>query len=208
MDLVLSNEEHMVENIKYLPGLGSSDHVLLDFDFNCFINVNKCAFKKLNFFKGDYNYNSTNQASLAIPWNGTLGGLSLSESWKCLTEKINNSVRSYVPVSKANTLKKKPPMTSQCALAIKNKHRRWMKYKYCKSVINLQQYKAARNKVSSELRKAKYLYENDLALKIKDNNKLFWSYVRSKSKTKMSVCKLDSGNGELTKKMTKRLLMC
>ena len=90
-------------------------------------------------------------------------------------------------------------MTSQYALAIKNKHRRWMKCKYCKSDINLQQYKAARNKVSSELRKAKYLYENDIALKIKDNNKLFWSYVRSKSKTKMSVCKLYRGNGELTK---------
>ena len=153
---------------------------MLAFDFNCFINVNKCVFKKLNFFKGDYN--SINQALLTIPWNETLGGLSMSESWECLTEKINNLVRSYVPVNKANhdTMKKKPPMTSQCALAIKNKHRRWMKYKYCKSDINLQLYKAARNKVSSELRKLKYLYEKDLALKIKDNNKLFWSYVRSK----------------------------
>ena len=90
-------------------------------------------------------------------------------------------------------------MTSQCALTIKNKHHRWMKYKYCKSDINFQQYKAARNKVSSELRKAKYLYEKDIALKIKDNNKLFWSYVCSKSKIKMSVSKLDRGNGELTK---------
>ena len=37
-----------------------------------------------------------------------------------------------------------------------------------------------------------------MALKIKDNNKLFWSYVRSKTKTKKSVCKLTKGNGELT----------
>ena len=65
LDLVLSNEEHMVEKINYLPSLGSSDHVLLDFYFNCFINVSKSAFKKLNFFKGDYN--SINQALLAIP---------------------------------------------------------------------------------------------------------------------------------------------
>ena len=48
-----------------------SDQELLDFDVNCFINVNKSAFKKLNFFKG--NYNSINQAVLAIPWNETLG---------------------------------------------------------------------------------------------------------------------------------------
>ena len=85
LDLVLSNEEHMVEKHKYLPGLGSSDHVLLNFDFNRFINVNKCAFKKLNFLKGVYN--SINQALLAIPWNGTLEGLSLSESWEWLTEQ-------------------------------------------------------------------------------------------------------------------------
>ena len=84
LDLVLSNED-MVEKIKYLPGLESSDHVLLDFDFNCFISVSKCVFKKLNFFKGDCN--SINQALLAIPWNETLGSLSLSGSRACLTEK-------------------------------------------------------------------------------------------------------------------------
>ena len=39
LDLVLSNEQHMVEKIKYLPGLRSSDHVLLDFDFKCFIKL-------------------------------------------------------------------------------------------------------------------------------------------------------------------------
>ena len=156
----------MLEKINYLPSLGSSDHVLLDFDFNCFINVNKSAFKKFNFFKGDYN--SINQALLAIPLNETLGGLSWCLSGECLTEKINNLIRSYVPVSKANhdTLKKKPPKTSQCALAIKNKHRRWMKYKYCKSDINFQQYKARRNMVASELRKAKYLYTNTIQIQI------------------------------------------
>ena len=48
------------------------------------------------------------------------------------------------------------------------------------------------------MRKSNYSYEKDIALKIKDNNKLFWSYVWSKTKTKMSVFKLDKGDGELT----------
>ena len=47
-----------------------------------------------------------------------------------------------------------------------------MTYKYCKTDSNFQQYKVARNKVSSELRKSNYSYEKDIALKIKDNNKL------------------------------------
>ena len=67
-ELVFSNEEHMVEN-NYLPSLGSSAQLLLDLDFNCFININKIAFKIFNFFKGDYN--NINQPLLAIPCNET-----------------------------------------------------------------------------------------------------------------------------------------
>ena len=62
-----------------------------------------------------------------------------------------------------------------------------MKYKHCKTDSNFQQYKVARNKVSSELRKSNYSYEKDKALKIQDNNKLFWSYVRSKTNKNVSV---------------------
>ena len=134
------------KKINYLLSLGSRDHVLLDFDFNCFINVNRSAFKTLNCFKGDYN--SINQALLAIPWHDTLDRLTLCESWDCLVEKINNLVRHHVPVSKANhdTFKKKPPMTRQCVLPIKNKNRRWMKYKYCMSDIDFQQLKLQKKK--------------------------------------------------------------
>ena len=36
LDLVLSNEEDMVRNLEYLPGLGSSDHVILRFSLTCY----------------------------------------------------------------------------------------------------------------------------------------------------------------------------
>ena len=37
LDLILTNEENMVEKIDYQPSLGKSDHVVLSFNFNCFI---------------------------------------------------------------------------------------------------------------------------------------------------------------------------
>ena len=37
LDLVLTNEENMVKNIDYLQSLWKSDHVVLSFNFNCFI---------------------------------------------------------------------------------------------------------------------------------------------------------------------------
>ena len=60
---------------------------------------------------------------------------------------------------------------------------------------NYDQYKKARNLVISELRKAKYYHEKDLATKIKTNSKLFWGYMRSKLKTKSAIGQLEATNG-------------
>ena len=54
------------------------------------------------------------------------------------------------------------------------------------------------------MRKSKYSYEKDLASKIKTDPKLFWSYVRSKMKTKSSLSQLKSPCGTLTNDNTEK----
>ena len=51
---------------------------------------------------------------------------------------------------------KNPIITKSCLDAIKVKHQKWLKYKYCMTSSNYSNYKSARNKVTSELCKAKY----------------------------------------------------
>ena len=63
---------------------------------------------------------------------------------------------------------------------------------------NYEAYLSARNNVKTELRKAKYSFEKDLASKIKTDNKLFWSYVRSKMKTRSGLGELEIPKGSLT----------
>ena len=41
LDLILSNEESMVSDLKYMAGLGKSDHLQLIFKFNCYIDVKR-----------------------------------------------------------------------------------------------------------------------------------------------------------------------
>ena len=48
------------------------------------------------------------------------------------------------------------------------------------------------------MKHAKYNYEKTLAAKIKTDTKIFWKYVRSKSKTKTTVSKLQMENGALS----------
>ena len=50
LDLIITNEENMIGNIEYKPGLGESDHLGLLFVFNSYTEFKKAqAFKKLIF---------------------------------------------------------------------------------------------------------------------------------------------------------------
>ena len=44
----------MTSQLEYQPGLGKSDHLVLNFNFNCYANLSAPTFKKYNFFKGKY----------------------------------------------------------------------------------------------------------------------------------------------------------
>ena len=187
LDLILTNEESMVSNLQYKPGLGKIDHLVLEFTYNCYIGSSDPPTKKLNFFKGDYR--KISEKLEENNWEQDLQGTSLSEAWEILTEKLIQLVEENVPVSKVSSAadQKTPYVSHQCMVAIKKKHTKWQKYLHNKSDQNYTQYKIARNNVITELRRSKYNYEKDLAAKIKTGNKLFWSYVRSKMKTKSNI---------------------
>ena len=96
------------------------------------------------------------------------------------------------------TAKKTPYITQNCHDAIRRKHSKWEKFLHCKSNQNYEDYKESRNRVITEMRKSKYEYEKNLASKIKTDSKLFWSYVRTKLKTKGKLGQLKTEDGTIT----------
>ena len=54
LDLVLSNEEAMVKNLELLPGLGASDHVMIQFQLACYSPTVEPAIPHLNLNRGNY----------------------------------------------------------------------------------------------------------------------------------------------------------
>ena len=153
---------------------------------------------KLNFFKG--NYTSLSGELARLNWLQEFNGCDLSASWEKLTEKLSNLIESHIPVSKVSSgsAKKSPYITQRCHEAIRKKHTKWEKYLHCKTNQNYEIYKESRNMVKAEMRRSKYEYEKDLTTKIKTDSKLFWSYVRSKQKTKGKLGQLETENGTLT----------
>ena len=81
--------------------------------------------------------------------------------------------------------------------AIRNKsklHRRWISSKNVLNVTDAenvrQAYTKARNKVKAMIRKSKREFERNIGIQSKSNQKIFWSHVRSKLKTKTGVVPL------------------
>ena len=173
----------MISNVSYLAGLGKSDHLVICFQFICYTQQPETTVNKLKYFKG--HYLEINKELEAVDWTSILQGPSLTESCETLADKIIQLVEVNIPVCKATlgAVKKCPYANHQCLQAIKQKHSKWTKYQHCKADRNCKEFKTARNRVISELRKAKYYHEKDFAAKIKTNSKLFWGYLRSKLKT-------------------------
>ena len=54
LDLILTNEENMIDEIIYSSPLGSSDHCGLEFVFKCYYELKENKSERWNYFKGDY----------------------------------------------------------------------------------------------------------------------------------------------------------
>ena len=125
LDLILTNEEEIVTNIKYLPGLGKSDHLVIDFSLICYtVQEKKCSIEKRNFFKGAYD-RIRDQLS-RIDWHQELNDMNLPQSWSQFAEININLIQNHIPVSKPSRdgSKYSPFIKKICLDAIKEKRKR------------------------------------------------------------------------------------
>ena len=70
LDLILTNDEGMVQNLTYHPGLGDSDHCCLKFDLNCY--VHRMTKKSMNYYKA--NYRAIRNKLRKVNWDEILNG--------------------------------------------------------------------------------------------------------------------------------------
>ena len=114
LDLLFTNEENMINSVNHMTGLGKSDHLQLEFTFNCYTETTKTVFTKSNFFKG--NYTGLAGELALVDWLQEFDGIDLTASWEILTEKLSNLIETYIPASKISqgTAKKTPYITQNC----------------------------------------------------------------------------------------------
>lgn len=189
LDLVIVNELNMVNEIIHDSPLGNSDHCILKFEFNCYIDNLQSARKHYAYNKAKYD--EINKY-LNKNWEEILAEKTVEQQWDILIGHIEEAQKLFIPTIASNKERKwKIPLDTYFIKQIKKKHRCWNRYIETRDPAKLVEYKRQRNKVRNITRKGKLELEKSIASNIKENPKLFWKYVNSKTKTKSTIPDLE-----------------
>jgi hypothetical protein len=130
-----------------------------------------------------------------VDWELLLATGSIDDLWDKFTDKISIACKENKPECKFKPKDYDTPWMDKGTLsAVQNKRKMWKKYKYCRSPHNKDH---AKTVSSMKVREAQARYEKSVALKAKEDPKVFWRYLQSKTKVKESIQCIVDENGEV-----------
>jgi hypothetical protein len=203
LDLVFTNEENMIDsdNISYDFPLGNSDHCILLMDYNCYTIDNTSCAPRYKYYKGNY---SELQSDLAKEdWDTLLSSREVEINWQAFKSILTKHMDNHIPVTsgraRRNATQSSPLwMNKDISAVIAKKRRAWKRYNHSRAYKDYDKYKLVRNECRITVRQAKLEYEKKIALEASTDNKSFWKYIQSKTKTRTGVGDLYKPNGDLT----------
>jgi len=196
LDLIFTNEENMVTDLKVLAPLGKSDHGVLSFTLHCYIETDITEVSRRQYNKGDYDQLRCN---LNIDWEAVLAPFDgdpetqLKLFNKIVEKEVDTCIPSYKFRLGSNL--RKIPVNAEFRRLNRRKRRLWTRYMESKDRTKYLEYCKFRNKVRALSRKNQREFERLIASKVRDEPKLFWNYAKSKLKTTERIPDLYSPDG-------------
>ena len=197
LDLIFSNEEDMVNDIKHEAPLGKSHHQVLKFVFTCYTAKQDTAkSERFSFLKGDYD--RLRSMVRDHNWNEELRDMSVVDAWAHVENELVKAMDITIPKKRwhKNHTKKKPLWMNEEALKkVRKKRQAYQRYLETREGKDYLSYAKARNQVKGVCRAAMRDFEKKIAKEAKKNPKAFYAYARSKTKTKDGIGDLDEEDG-------------
>ena len=196
LDLVLTNREDMIKEIKTEAGLGKSDHLTLTITLNA-PAPNKTLPARPCFSKTD---NDKLKKSLeSVEWESELKCKNSNGMWKTIKSKLDEAIKTSTPMTRARGRRKKPWMDGGTLTSVRKKYRLFRRWLNTRNGEDYLEYIKARNKARKDCRKAQRNLEKKLAKEAKTNPNGVWKYTKSKTSCRSGIPDLDKGDGTKTK---------
>ena len=203
LDLVITNEEHMIQNVVHEPPLGGSDHELLNINFSCYTKDTDDKPPRPNYHRT--NYNQMRSELEQVNWDHILENHQndVQHQWDIFLSLFFEAQNKATPPSSSNRKPRKChhfPINADITKKIRKKNALWKKYMRDRNDETRQQYTRIRNQLRQETRQAKKRHEEELARTIKTNPKRFWKYANNRLKTKVDIPDLTCEGSSITAK--------
>jgi len=191
LDLVLTNEPELIDEVANLGKFATSDHSLF-----WKINVGRedTSTKAIRFDYNKMDLNGKREELRSCNWDEDIKG-NVNESWALFKRRLLDLHHKYVPIGRVGEEKRRKEiwLMHKAAKTIKRKYKVYTKYRDSKHPACIR----ADKKAHKDIRRAKYNFERKLADNIKKDTKSFYAYVRSKAKAKINVGPLLDKDGEV-----------
>src|SRR3989442_888635 len=185
LDLVLSTEKDMVEDLLISNPISNSDHSVLLWNLECETVMEDCMIKQFNYHKG--NHDKIISELMEIDWDREFMGKGAEEMWEIFLRITLGCRDKYIPMRERSEKGNKVWMKPKIMKMIKKRNKKWKKFSESPSFETKSGYIALRNKVTTEIRRAKEEQEKKIAEKIKVDPKSFYAYIRNNSQTNVCV---------------------
>ena len=172
----------MVYNLKHKSGLGESDHTCITFTLKCYEKI-KDHKEVPNYFKADY---EIIRERLKVNWISKLDG-DFERSYDNFIKVLKSSMEGWIPYYKSAKKRKNIYLTQEAIRKKNLKNKLWRRYTRERTYFNRKKYNHAKNELRSLTRKLREQFEMHIARNIKISPKFFWSYVKSKTKTRAKI---------------------
>ena len=202
IDLILTNEADLVQDVDFHPPFGKSHHVVLTFS----IDLNPTVLPNVSVLKYQMNkadYGKMRSHLRQFDWDEvTSDDKPLDNICEDLVCILDTAKDKFVPkrlIKQNNPVRRTftAPVTLLSALQLKRAA--FARKKKYRSDINEAEYVKYRNLVNKLVKKAKREKEKNVAKEAKSNPKALFQYISSKTKTRENVPNLEKQDGTLTK---------
>lgn len=107
LDLLITNEEGMIDNITLNAPIGKSHHVCINFEFNCYVETLVNHQSKYIYHKGDF----MNTRATADNMHWVLApDTDIETAWRSTTNNVKELMDKFIPKTRPrNDRKKRPP---------------------------------------------------------------------------------------------------
>ena len=186
LDLILSNNSNMIENVSVVPGVSDHDIVLFTVNTSCRRrkNVKRKIFIRK---KADSTRIKEELTNLSLHMD-TRGFNSIDDKWSFFEDNIHRIMDSCIPSKWTSSRYNLPWFNHSLKRLVKRKQRLYNKAKTSGNQNDWKAFRAVRKLMHKRLKEARNAYISDyLGEAIEENPKRFWSYIKQLNKEELGI---------------------